>query len=136
MAQNFSVLLVEDDDPLRQILSELLRAKGWHVLSTGRGGEAVEMAKTHHVDFSILDLHLPGISGLEVFQRIANEIGPLPSIMISGGANRQETWAALQAGVFTFLPKPIAFPHLQASLDRLIKFHFQKPPGLLPPPSC
>jgi CheY-like chemotaxis protein len=124
MSRPYSVLLVEDDDPLRAILVELLQARGWRIYSTDEGHEAVELAKHHHVDFSILDMHLPGITGLEVFTHISREVRPLPSIMISGGATRQETQAALQSGVFRFLMKPLAFDHLQHCLDQLIQHHF------------
>lgn len=124
MSRTYSVLLAEDDDPLRAILVELLQARGWQTYSTDQGPEAVELAKHHHVDFSILDMHLPGITGLEVFTHISMEVGPLPSIMISGAATQQETQAMLQSGVFRFLPKPLAFDHLQLCLDHLIQHHF------------
>ncbi len=124
MSRPYSVLLAEDDDPLRAILVELLQARGWQTYSTDQGREAVELAKQHHVDFSILDMHLPGITGLEVFTHILREVGPLPSIMISGAATRQETQAMLQSGVFRFLRKPLVFDHLQHCLDQLIQHHF------------
>jgi len=124
MSRPYSVLLVEDDDPLRAILVELLQARGWRTYSTDQGHEAVELAKHHHLDFSILDMHLPGITGLEVFAHISREVRPLPSIMISGAATLQETQAMLQSGVFRFLRKPLAYDHLQHCLDQLIQHHF------------
>ena len=124
MSRPYSVLLVEDDDPLRAILAELLQARGWRTYSTDHGDEAVELAKQNHVDFSILDMHLPGITGLEVFAHISREVRPLPSIMISGAATRQETQAMLRSGVFRFLSKPLAYDHLQHCLDQLIQHHF------------
>ncbi len=130
MSRPYSVLLAEDDDPLRAILVELLQARGWRTYSTDQGPEAVELAKRHHVDFSILDMHLPGITGLDVFTHISREIGPLPAIMISGAATRQETQAMLRSGVFRFLRKPLAFDNLQRCLDQLIRHHF--PPSLPP----
>ena len=133
MSRTYSVLLAEDDDPLRAILVELLQARGWRTYSTDQGPEAVELAKHHHVDFSILDMHLPGITGLEVFTSISREVRPLPSIMISGAATPQETLAALQQGVFRFLRKPLAYDHLQACLDLLIRSHFP-PQGPSAPP--
>lgn len=127
MSRSYSVLLVEDDDPLRAILTELLQARGWRTYSTDHGLEAVELAKQNHLDFSILDMHLPGITGLEVFANITREVRPLPSIMISGAATQQETQAMLASGVFRFLRKPLAFDHLQQCLDQLIQHHFRPP---------
>lgn len=130
MSRPYSVLLVEDDDPLRAILTELLQARGWRTYSTDHGLEAVEMARKIHLDFSILDMHLPGITGLEVLTSISREVRPLPSIMISGAATRQETQAMLASGVFRFLRKPLALDALQQCLDQLIRHHF--PPSGTP----
>ncbi len=128
MARSYTVLLVEDHEPLRQCLAELLQARGWQIYATGKGQKAVELAQHHSMDFSILDMHLPGISGLQVFQTISQKVGPLPAIMMSGEASSSETHAALQAGIFTFLRKPLDLNHLEVSLNRLIQHHFGTQP--------
>ena len=107
MSRPFSVLLVEDDDPLRDVLVEYLHGSGFVVHATDRGDAAVELARAVEIDFSILDFHLPGLTGLEVFRRIAAEIRPLPSILMSGAARPEETQAALEQGILEFLPKPL-----------------------------
>lgn len=127
MSRPFSVLLVEDDDPLRHILVELLREQGFHPYATDHGREALELAREVKPDVGILDMHLPGFTGLQLFNAIHQEIGPLPSIMMSGEATWSEKEAALAAGVFTFLRKPIEMPHLQRCLDLLIQHHFPMP---------
>jgi CheY-like chemotaxis protein len=127
MARRFSVLLVEDDDPLRGVLRELLGTWGWHVHATGEGIEAIALARQIAFDFSILDLHLPGMDGVEVLRTINSEVRPLPSIMISGEASEEETRIALQMGVFTLLRKPLEMTRLRLTLDRLIQHHFYDP---------
>ncbi len=131
MSRPFSVLLVEDDDPLRGVLTEYLASLGWTVHSTGLGQEAVRWARTTAFDFSILDLHLPGMTGLDVLRAISqlkSQGGrPLPSIMMSGQATREETHAAVREGVFTFLRKPLELDELRLSVDRLIRRHFHNP---------
>lgn len=128
MTRQFSVLLVEDDDPLRGVLAEYLSSCGWTVHSTGVGQEAVNWAQTKPVDFSILDLHLPGMSGLDVLRAISQHESrggrPLPSIMMSGQASREEAFSALRAGVFKFLRKPLELNELRLSVDLLIRRHF------------
>ncbi|MHC5063107.1 MAG: response regulator [Planctomycetota bacterium] len=124
MARPYSVLLVEDDDPLRRVLHELLRTWGWQVHATGEGDEAIALARKIVFDFSILDLHLPGINGCEVLRTINREVRPLPSIMISGEASEEETQIALQTGVFTLLRKPLDMSDLRLTLDHLIQHHF------------
>ena len=124
MSRHFSVLLVEDDDPLRRCLQELLAAEGWSVHATGTGTEAVRLARLHQVDFSLLDLHLPGMSGLEVLRTISREVRPLPSIMMSGQATREEASLAIAEGVFQFLRKPLDLDNLRGSMELLIQHHF------------
>jgi DNA-binding response OmpR family regulator len=127
MVRSFSVLLVEDDDPLRRSLADVLAAQGWSVYPTGSGREAVELARLHPLDFSLLDLHLPGMSGLDVLRTIRNEVRPLPSIMMSGQASQEEAMAALNQGVFRFLRKPFDLHHLRQAMDLLIHHHFGSP---------
>ena len=133
MALPYSVLLVEDDDPLRGVLRELLRTWGWRVHATGEGDEAIAMAHRIAFDFSILDLHLPGITGCEVLRTINRQVRPLPSIMISGEASPEETEIALQMGAFTLLHKPLDMARLRLTLDHLILHHFGTGPGNRPP---
>ncbi|MFO1053791.1 MAG: response regulator [Planctomycetota bacterium] len=121
MTRPFSVLLVEDDDPLRAVLFELLRQRGWHVHTASRGDEAVEMARRVEIDFSILDLHLPGLNGLEVYRRICAEIRPLPSILMSGEASGEEARRALELGMVEFLRKPLELDRLRRALDELVR---------------
>ncbi len=144
MSRSFSVLLVEDDDPLRSVLTDLLSQWGWTVHDTGLGQEAVAIARRIPLDFSILDMHLPGMTGVDVLLRIAQETRPLPSIFMSGQATPEEANAALRAGAFTLLRKPLDLAGLRTTVHLLIQRHFGTagfgpvpglpPRGLLPPP--
>jgi DNA-binding response OmpR family regulator len=118
--------VVEDDDPLRISLVDVLSSRGWQVHAAARGLEAVELARRFALDFSILDLHLPGMSGLEVLRRISSEIRPLPAIMMSGQATREETDAAISEGVFRFLRKPLDLGQLRFCMDQLIRQHLSR----------
>jgi len=129
MQQSFRVLLVEDDDSLRVCLGDFLSGYGWEVASAARGEEAIRLARGRRFDFTILDFHLPdGTTGLEVFRAISAR-RPLPAILMSGAADREEAAKALQAGIFTFLRKPLELEHLRQSVDRLIRHHFGGPLG-------
>lgn len=129
MPRRFSVLLVEDDDPLRRSLADLLAARGWAVHPTASGSEAIDLARHEQVDFSLLDYHLPGMSGLEVIRTIRAEVRPIPTIMMSGQASPEETHAALDAGVFQFLRKPLDLKNLRQAMDLLIRHHFDASRG-------
>jgi len=148
MRQSFRVLLVEDDDSLRCCLSEFLASHGWEVGAAASAAEAMSMAWRQRFDFSILDFHLPGMTGLDLFQQLAS-VRPLPSILMSGLASAEEAAAAHRAGFFTFLRKPLELERLRQSLQLLIQTHFGGPmthgqvqdrrphwsqPGRQPPP--
>jgi DNA-binding NtrC family response regulator len=126
MLQSFRVLLVEDDDSLRTCLGEFLASHGWQVGATAFGADAMVMARRQRFDFTILDFHLPGMNGLELFQQLA-AIRPLPPILMSGLASAEEAAAARHAGFFTFLRKPLELEHLRRSVRQLIQAHFGGP---------
>ena len=126
MRQSFRVLLVEDDDSLRCCLSEFLASHGWEVGAAGSAAEAMSMVWRQRFDFSILDFHLPGMTGLDLFQQLAS-VRPLPSILMSGLASAEEAAAERQAGFFTFLRKPLELERLRQSVQLLIQTHFGGP---------
>jgi two-component system response regulator AtoC len=131
MPAGFRVLLVEDDDPLRKCLDEVLAAAGYDVSATAFGIEAIQLARTRPFDFSILDFHLPGMNGLEVLKAIS-AFRPMPSIMMSGLASQEEAALARQAGAFTFLRKPLDLAVLRSTVNQLIQLHFRPRPGQNP----
>lgn len=128
MSQSFRVLLVEDDDSLRVCLDDFLASQGWTVHATAFGNEAIQLAQRQRFDFTILDFHLPGTTGLEVF-RALTAVRPLPAILMSGLATPDDALAATRAGIFTFLRKPLDLARLRQSVQLLIEQHFGGPLG-------
>ena len=126
MHQSFRVLLVEDDDSLRSCLSEFLACQGWDVAATAFAHDAVRLAQQQRFDFSLLDFHLPGTTGLQLFQQLA-AVRPLPAILMSGLASAEEAAAAQHAGFFAFLRKPLDLARLRGALQGLIQAHFGGP---------
>lgn len=124
MDRAFQVLLADDDTPLRHSLVEFLSGWGWQVLPAESGSDALETALRHPVDFSILDFHMPGLSGLEVIRELRAKGQAIPSIVMSAGASREEAEEVRTAGAFTLIRKPFRLPDLRVTLDRLIETHF------------
>jgi DNA-binding NtrC family response regulator len=133
MSQSFRVLLVEDDDSLRCCLGEFLSGQGWEVGATAFAAEALQMARRQRYDFTLLDFHLPEMTGPELFLKLGS-LRPLPAILMSGLANAEEIAAAHHAGFFTFLRKPLDLARLRHTLEQLILTHFGGPiaPARLP----
>lgn len=137
MSQSFRVLLVEDDDSLRCCLVEFLASQGWEVGATAAATEALQLARQRRFDFSLMDFHLPGMTGLQLFQQLV-ALRPLPAILMSGLASAEEAAAAQHAGFFTFLRKPLDLARLRQSLEALIQTHFGGPliPLRMPATQC
>lgn len=133
MHKPLSVLLAEDDIALQRCLAEVLAANGWAVHSAATGPDAVELARRTPLDFSLLDMHLPGMTGIEVYRTIVREKGPLPWILMSGQATMEDAAAARSLGVHTFLRKPLDLIALRSSLAELIRTYFGGAPAGPPP---
>ncbi len=120
----FSLLLAEDDESLRQTLSLYLASEGFRVFQAQTGIEAVEVALENKVSFSIMDINLPGLSGIAALRKISEQAGRMPCIFMSGDASPDSMLKALNAGGFTFLSKPIQIELMRYTLDRLIDKYF------------
>ncbi|MEO0479873.1 MAG: response regulator [Planctomycetota bacterium] len=123
MTGRLSVLLAEDDDPLRALLQELLAQRGFVVHATARGDEAVEVARSVEIHVSVLDFHLPGLTGVQVLRQIAADRRVTPSILISGEARQEQIDEAAPFGLVEFLRKPLDLARLRQSLDVLERAH-------------
>lgn len=124
-----SLLLVEDEHSLRRLVSEFLRGASYSVVEAADGPEGVAMfAESGPFDLAILDLNLPGFSGVEVCRRIL-DARPDQNVMICSAAILPESEAALLAmGVGHFLSKPYHPEVLLAHIARVL--HPESPPIL------
>ncbi|MFQ5503985.1 MAG: response regulator [Planctomycetota bacterium] len=125
MVQN-RILLADDDEALRATLGELIARLGFGVVEACDGVAALELAMREELDFSILDYHMPGLTGLEVLKALRRnqERESLPCILLSAHADSKERQEALRNGAFRFLAKPITPDLLLDSIDALVEKHF------------
>jgi len=121
-----SLLLAEDDDPLRESLASFFLSEGYNVFPASSGIEAVEIGLSRKVCFSVMDINLPGLSGIEAFKSIAGEKGILPCIFMSGDTSRDTMIKAMEAGGFSFLSKPIQIQLMKRSVEQLVDRYFFK----------
>lgn len=117
-ARPLRVLVVEDDADLSEMTVELLTLFGHTVESATDGPGALDAATKGDFDVVLLDLSLPGFSGLEVARLLrATPGGAKPYIVAMSGYSREEDMArAIEAGCDAYLVKPVEFDRLQALL--------------------
>jgi two-component system response regulator MprA len=115
------VLVVDDDLPLRGMLSAVLRRNGFQVFLAGDGAEALRALTIHHPDIILLDLMMPGVNGWDFLQRLKETgfLGRIPIVVISAHL-RVDPQAVLQMGVKAILPKPFNLEELVDLIDSLL----------------
>ena len=117
--QPLKVLIVEDDSSLAELFSDFIRDEGHETLIAASAEAGVELLERFYPDAMIVDLHLPGMSGLELIRLLVDQGRLLPTIVLSGVASAEEAGESVRLGALDFVPKPVSLPHLQAILSLL-----------------
>lgn len=117
----FCVHVVDDDDDMREALSNLLKALGYTVQSHRSAGEFLFSASPGNVGCVLLDVDMPGQSGLDL-QRVLIEKGQqqVPIVFLSGKSDISMCAQAFKAGAVDFLTKPFGREALQAAIDAAV----------------
>jgi FixJ family two-component response regulator len=110
------VYVVDDDRRVREALSALLRANGRDVHAFNSGSEFLDTPRQNAVSCLILDLRMPGMSGLEV-QKLATGDSQIPVIFITGRGDVPSTVLAMKGGAVDFLTKPLDEDVLMRAVD-------------------
>ena len=115
---NKTVLIVDDDAPIRQALRKVLQAEGYEVVSAADDQEGLEQFDSKHIDPVLLDLNLPAKSGWDLFERFSSTNPLLPIVIITGRHNQYKLAAA--AGVGALMEKPLDVPLLLQTIAALL----------------
>lgn len=107
------ILVVEDDAPVRSLITTTLRAHDYRFLSAANRGTAILEASSHNPDIMLLDLGLPDLDGVEVIHRVRTWSN-LPIIVISARSEDTDKIEALDAGADDYLTKPFSVEELLA----------------------
>jgi len=108
------ILIVDDEESIIEVASEVLDRQGYHILASAYGSEAIAMYEktTPPIDLVILDVNLPDMSGEDVLDRL-HDINPHVKVILSSGYNLSEKANALtEKGVRQFLQKPFRMMEL------------------------
>lgn len=113
------VLVVDDEADIRDMLSFVLENQGYETCSAGRGDLALEIASGWGPDLAILDIGLPGLSGLEVCPRLA-EMG-VPVLVLSSHDRDDQVVAGLELGAEDYVTKPFNYKELVLRVGKIIR---------------
>lgn len=118
-----TILVVDDEVSIVDVLKFNLEKNGYQVLTANDGEEALIKVKSHKVDCMVLDLMLPGISGLEVCRiiRSTSTISTIPIIMLTAKSEETDKVIGLGIGADDYIIKPFSIRELFARIDALIR---------------
>ena len=102
-----TILVVEDDLPIRNLITTTLKAHDYKFLTAGSGNEAIMQASSYNPDIVFLDLGLPDIDGINVIKKIRTWSN-MPIIVISARSEDSDKIEALDCGADDFLTKPFS----------------------------
>ena len=114
------ILIVEDEDNARKGYEQLLQRWGYEVVGVPSAEEALAKFTSFQPDSVIADVELPGMNGLDLLEQLGEELRDVPAIIITGKGSEERAVAAIEAGAFWYIEKPLKGPVLRALLDRAL----------------
>ncbi len=129
--QDAHLLIVDDNESNRDIISRRLQRQGYSVLVAENGERALEIVASQPVDLVILDIMMPGITGFEVLQRLRRKYSPaeLPIIMASAKSSSQDIVRSAELGANDHVGKPLDFDVIQAKVQALLRLKLAAGPA-------
>ena len=121
MEEKIRILVVDDEPDIRQVVRLMLEAKGYEVFTATNGDEAVScMAEKQDMDLVIMDIMMPGISGVEACRRI-REISTVPVLFLTARTQDGDKVDAYSSGGDDYLGKPFSRAELLAKVSSLVR---------------
>ena len=124
MASRATILVVDDEPPIRRLLRTSLTAQGYDVLEATGGQEAIDAAEREKPDLVILDLGLPDLGGIEVI-RVVRQRTSVPIIVLSVRDDERGKVEALDLGADDYVTKPFGVDELVARIRTALRHRFQ-----------
>ncbi len=120
-----TILIVEDEPPIRRLLRTTLGAHEYRTLEAGTGAEAMSALRHHRPDLVLLDLGLPDIDGLKLIGDM-RAIGPVPIVILSSRGDEAAKVTALDSGADDYVTKPFGADELLARIRAALRHRLQQ----------
>lgn len=121
------ILVVDDDPRINELLQDALSIEGWKTLNVPNGEDVFQWIREDPPDLMVLDIMLPGISGIEVCRRVAR-VSSVPIIMLSGRTDLADKITCLNAGADDYITKPFVVEEFLAHAKAVLRRSKNGPP--------
>ena len=115
-----TILIVDDEESIREGISAKLRLEGFSCVTAADGKKALETASTQDFDIVLLDVKMPGMSGLDVLPRIVTDYPDTAVIMLSAMVDTESAVEAMRLGAYDYITKPVALTTLTTRLEETL----------------
>lgn len=119
MQAPFRILILEDDEILRQSMVGVLEEEGYQVSAVGRGLDAVEQASSQDFDLIVTDIRMAGMDGLDALAQVKENRPEICSMVVTGYSTEADSVRAIQLGVQEYLRKPFRLEQFLEGVQRL-----------------
>ena len=115
-----TILIVDDEDDVRESVREVLSDEGYHVVDTADSTRVRELIEREKPGLVLLDIWMPQIDGIELLKQIKSQDPEINAIMISGHGNIHTAVTATKFGAFDFIEKPLSLDGLLLTVQRAL----------------
>ena len=119
--KKIKILLIDDEIEFTSTLAERLELRGFDVKTTDNGGSGIELIRNELFDIAIIDLMMPGISGLETLKQVKTFNTKLPVILLTGHGSTKEGMEGMRIGAVDYLMKPLDINDLLEKIRDILK---------------
>lgn len=118
---NYSILIVDDEDTQRNVLKGYLEKKGYKIFSASSGSEGIKVVKENVIDIVLSDFKMPDKTGLEVLEEVKKLNPEISFVIITAYGTIENAVKAMRLGAFDYISKPVDLDELDLMIDRIIE---------------
>ncbi len=120
MPEKNRILVVDDEEALRTVLSTELSSEGYEVSTAADGSEAIDLVKGNNFDLVLLDIKMPNVDGFEVLKYVKENKPDIKVIMLTGFADLKNAIESKRLGAEDFVSKPYDLVDLLTTIERVL----------------
>ncbi len=117
--KDYSILIIDDEQTQREVLTGYLKKKGYHLLSADSGEEGIRLIKENMVDIVLSDFKMPDKTGMEVLEEVKRINPEISFVMITAYSTVEDAVKAMRLGAYDYLSKPVDLDELDIMIEKI-----------------